>query len=252
MAAGSDDDQAKPPPPIGTGGTRRRAKALVGAGRFSHSIDATGCDATGGDNEGAQHQGRATVRDRRRPPDGPARWQVELAGRCEQARQRARESAGRNDDGIKHHCGGTGHVDDAAMHQCDGTMHQCDSRATAALPPDAALCVRMADADSESPSVLSATGNQNGASQPVSHMAEEKVTPYGGICGSSSRIRKPIPDGSTENTSTLWNMFKKVKHMRVDLEHVNAQTKHIILEAESLERAILECIAPLDAAEIYE
>ena len=63
---------------------------------------------------------------------------------------------------------------------------------------------------------------------------------------------KVIPDGSTDDTPTLWNMFKKVKHMRLDLEDVKVQTKHIILEAESLERAILECIAPLDTADFSE
>ena len=94
-------------------------------------------------------------------------------------------------------------------------------------------------------------------------MAKEKLIHDGGICGSTSKAGgghggrynskgKPIPDGGTDDTPTLWNMFKKVKHIRLDLENVKVQTKHIILEAESLERAILECIAPLDAPECSE
>ena len=78
MVVGSDVAVAKLPRPAVTGETNRKAKT--------------------------------TGRDRRRPPDGPARWQIELAVRSEQARQRAlsREAAGSGDGGIKRQCIGTG------------------------------------------------------------------------------------------------------------------------------------------------
>ena len=53
--------------------------------------------STSGGTEGSRRKAKATVRDRRRPPDGPARWQIVLAQQAEELRQRAlsRDAAGR-------------------------------------------------------------------------------------------------------------------------------------------------------------
>ena len=53
--------------------------------------------STSGGTEGTRRKAKATVRDRRRPPDGPARWQIVLAQQAEELRQRAlsRDAAGR-------------------------------------------------------------------------------------------------------------------------------------------------------------
>ena len=53
--------------------------------------------SSSGGAEGTRRKAKATVRDRRRPPDGPARWQIVLAQQAEELRQRAlsRDAAGR-------------------------------------------------------------------------------------------------------------------------------------------------------------
>ena len=91
-------------------------------------------------------------------------------------------------------------------------------------------------------------------------MADEKLIHDGGSCGSKGKAGgghggrynsrgKPIPEGGTEDTPTLWDILKKVKYMQLDLQAVKVQTEHMILEAESLETDILECIEPFDTAE---
>jgi hypothetical protein len=151
MAASSDEDVAKPPSPSTAGMTRRRSRA-------------PGCD-------------------RRRPPDGPARWQMVLAEQAEVLRPRAlsREATGRAVDGVKQKCDGAGHDDEGIIHHGDGTMHQCGASFTMAMAP----CTNAVPGRRRiflTESVTSAAGERSDAHQRFPYMAGENLVHDGGIC----------------------------------------------------------------------